>query len=73
MATRASTPKYEVVQDRSGTVALTGISKTDAKTIARKMGKGFSALPCRKLRAALDLVAAPVAHGSHDAQEAKGA
>ena len=35
--TRSSTPKYEVVQVSSGTVALSGISKTEAKQIARSM------------------------------------
>ena len=38
--TRKSTPKFEVVHLASGTVALTGISKTEATKIARAMNKG---------------------------------
>lgn len=47
MATRDSTPKYEVVHDFSGVVSHTGISKTDALRFARDSGKGF------RVRAAL--------------------
>jgi hypothetical protein len=39
MATRKSTPKYEVVHD-SGAVALTDVSRTDATVVARAMNKG---------------------------------
>lgn len=39
MATRKSTPKYEVVHD-SGVVALTGVSRTDATQVASAMNKG---------------------------------
>jgi hypothetical protein len=38
--TRQSTPKYEVVHD-SGTIVLTGVSKTEATHIARSMNKGL--------------------------------
>jgi hypothetical protein len=51
--TRQSTPKYEVVHD-CGTVALTGVSKTEASQIARDMNKGaskkrFSVRPVKRL------------------------
>jgi hypothetical protein len=36
--TRKSTPKYEVYHIASGTVVLSGISKTEANEIARDMG-----------------------------------
>ena len=38
--TRKSTAKYQVVEIASGTVCVTGISKTAAKVIARSMQKG---------------------------------
>ena len=38
--TRKSTPKYEVLHVTSGTVAVSGISKTRATKIAREMSKG---------------------------------
>jgi hypothetical protein len=41
MATRASTPKHEIYHAGSGCVVLAGVSKTEAKNIARRMGKGF--------------------------------
>lgn len=53
MATRDSTPKYEVVHDRSGTVSVTGVSKTDARSFARDSGKGFSVRPVRTRKNAL--------------------
>jgi hypothetical protein len=48
MATRASTQKHEVYHANSLTVVLTGVSKTDAKNIARRMGKGFAVRPVRR-------------------------
>lgn len=54
--TRSSTPKYEVVHVTSGTVALSGISKTKATEIARRMSGerpgSVVAKPVRKLNAA---------------------
>ena len=55
MATRKSTPKYEVVHD-SGAVAMTGVSKTEATQIARAMNKGskvkrLSVRPVRRVAA----------------------
>lgn len=50
MATRDSTPKYQVAHDRSGTVSVTGVSKTDAQWFARDSGPGFSVRPVRKPR-----------------------
>lgn len=38
--TRKSTPKHEVIDYRSGVVALSGVSKTEAAEIARAMNKG---------------------------------
>lgn len=35
--TRKNTPKYEVYHVASGTVAVSGISKTEAKQIASQM------------------------------------
>jgi hypothetical protein len=47
--TRASTPKYEVYDMQSGTIALGGVSKTDATIIARQMGAGrFYARPVKR-------------------------
>ena len=40
MATRKSTPKYEVVHI-DGAVVLSGISKTEATKIAREMNRGI--------------------------------
>lgn len=37
---RKSTPKYEVVHTASGTVCLSGVSKTEATKTARSMAKG---------------------------------
>lgn len=37
--TRKSTPKYEVVHPMAG-VVLSGVSKTEARKIARAMNKG---------------------------------
>lgn len=48
MATRKSTPKYEIYHIASGVVALSGISKTDAIKTARAMNKG-----CTKKRIAV--------------------
>lgn len=38
--TRASTPKYEV-QNQTGVVAISGVSKTEAKKIAAQMNKNI--------------------------------
>jgi hypothetical protein len=48
MATRPSTQKHEVYHAASGCVVLTGVSKTEAKAIARRMGKGFEVRPVRR-------------------------
>ncbi len=43
--TRKSTAKYEILAQKAGIVALSGISKTDATKIARRMGKGMIVRP----------------------------
>lgn len=45
--TRKSTPKYEIYHVASGAVILSGVSKTEAKKIAREM-KGCAVRPVKR-------------------------